>query len=111
MDLSAQVLEHLLPERVAVARGAGAVVRGAVAFDLQQVSSRLVWIEDGAIDEQSGGSDLLIDLVSLDAEPLGDGFLERRVGLSSRAFGDFQDSARRSRVMSSCVSLRIAALQ
>ena len=87
VDLPAQSFQHLLPEPVAVPGGTGAVIAGSVAFDAQQITPWLGWIHDRQVDEETGRSDLVRDIVSPLAQLVGDRFLERGVGLATGGLG------------------------
>ncbi len=76
MDLPAVSLKNGLPLAVAFAGGAGGVVASSIAFDPNEVATRLGGIDDGEIDIKTARTDLGMNGVTFAFEGPFDGSLE-----------------------------------
>src|SRR3954451_7582147 len=64
--------QHSLPEAISVSRRPRRVIFGAVAFDPKQKTPRLVGIDHCEVNEESGGADLRLDVVTQRPQPCSD---------------------------------------
>jgi hypothetical protein len=61
MQAPAEITQDARPEDVTVARGPGAVIRGAVALDPEEIPTRVAMIANGQVDPILARPDLLVD--------------------------------------------------
>src|SRR5205807_332797 len=57
-------------QSIAIPRPAGRVVRRSVAFDRQQIATRSLGINDGKVDEEPSGTDLVVNRMPVLLESL-----------------------------------------
>ena len=76
----AQAFQHALAQAVAIAGRQRAVISGAVTFDGQQITARLLWVAHGHVNEITGCAHLRLYAVAARLQGMKNLFLERGVG-------------------------------
>ena len=64
VNLPSQTFQHLLPQAIPIARGAGPIVFRPVTFDAEQVGTGLIGIKDSQINEETGRAHFHLHLMS-----------------------------------------------
>ena len=68
VQFPAETPEDGFAEAVAVARDAGGVIHGSVAFDADEVPAGMLGVSDGEVDPVTGGADLRKHVVTPGAQ-------------------------------------------
>ena len=83
MNLPTTMFQDILPQAVSVARRQRRVIHGSITFNAKYVFIRAGRVSDADINEVPGNTNLRHNGIPRLLEGMGNGFLERRIGLSA----------------------------